>query len=295
MTGPPRGRGGCWALALALVALLSAVAPASASRARKAAPLGSVVETFVASAVLGQRVPIAVYLPPGYPGHGRHYPVLYLLHGNPGSGALMLDQLGVEAEVSALIDRHVIQPLVIVAPSDGPFAGTDTEWTDSSVLSNWRWGSFVTNELVGYVDSHFAACTDRAARAIGGLSMGAFGAMNDALHDLGAFGAVTLWSPYFVANVPAVSGAVGSPGWFSSSPLLYLPAMAGELRSLPLRVSFYDTADDLFYAQNLQFAALLAHLKVAYRFATVRGPHNYALWSKLLAGQLTWLSAGEHC
>src|SRR5579884_4191554 len=74
---------------------------------------GTAVRLEVASPALGgRRQPVDVYLPPGYASHPHaRYPVLYLLHGEPGPpGAFLLTvRMGVvEDELTAL---HHARPM----------------------------------------------------------------------------------------------------------------------------------------------------------------------------------------
>ncbi len=263
-----------------------------------AATAGPAVVTMTMwSAALRQRVQVLVYLPPGYPAPGVRYPVLYLLHGVPGSAPSMFSGLDLESRLTQLITRGAVPPMLVIAPSDGPTPATDTEWTDSPVQSSSRWGTFVSRDLVGWADATFPACADRGGRAIGGLSMGAFGAINLALHDLGEFGSVTMWSGYFLGNTPQIEGPEGSDGWWNDSPQEYLTTFLSQLRRDPLRISFYVGANDPFgfTAENVAFARLLSAHGIPYRFHIYPGGHDYALWSAHLASELTWLGQGLRC
>src|ERR687883_572283 len=91
---------------------------------------GRALRIEVASAALGGRhQPVDVYLPPGYASHPHErYPVLYLLHGEPGRpGAfLMTVRLGVvEDELTAL---QPAQPLILVMPFGSTGSFVDKEW-----------------------------------------------------------------------------------------------------------------------------------------------------------------------
>lgn len=282
-------------LTIGLVGTTSAGAGGSRPAAATRSSSGRLVTFSYHSRSLGHDVPVEVYLPPEYPKAGVKYPVLTLLHGLPGSGPQMLSDLNFVATVDKLIDSGQIQPLVVIAPSDGPTAGTDTEWINSQIIRTWRWGTLVDYELVAWADSTFQVCDLRSGRALGGISMGGFGAMNDALRALGEFGAVTLWSPYFVSNTPLVDGPAGSVTWREDSPLYNLSPDLSRLAQYPIKISFYVGKSDEFEPQDTSFAKLLTKDKLNYRFAVIPGGHDYALWRSELSGQLRWLSGVEHC
>ncbi len=263
--------------------------------ARRAKGTGSLTTSSMFSTSLGHDVQLVVYLPPDYSPSTTLYPVLYLLHGLPGSGPSMVRALDLQSQVDGLIDSKAIQPMIIVAPSDGPTRDTDTEWINSRTNPSARWGTFVSSDLVRWVEDNFSVCSTRSGTAIGGLSMGAFGAISNALRHLSEYGAVTLWSPYFVSNTPLVDGPVGSSSWLADSPLLNLPTLVTALRAEPLRISIYVGTSDEFYAQTVQFVHELSRYKLKRRFSAYDAGHSYRLWRSELATQLKWLSAGEHC
>jgi len=292
------------ALALAAAALLGGMPSAAAAppraRPRRPGPFAelagpAVVSVEVPSAALHRLVPTLVYLPPGYPRARARYPTLVLLHGVPGSGHQLFAKLDLANVLTALVRARRMPPTIVVAPSDGPSSGTDTEWEDSPVKPSSRWGTFVADDLARYLQGNLPVCTSRAAHAIGGLSMGAFGAVNLALRHPDEYGAATLWSGYFVANTPAIDGPRNSPEWRDDSPLYYLPTIARRVRESGLRLSFYTGRKDEFYAENVAFARLLGAERIPYRFQVLPGRHSWRLWRAELVPQLTWVGAVEHC
>ncbi len=253
----------------------------------------AVVQTSMWSASLERYVAVAVYLPPGFTRTGRRYPVLYLLHGVPGSARGMVKSLDLKRTLDRLIDDHRIGPMIVVAPSDGPLAKTDTEWENSPIIPKWKWGSLVTRDLVTWSENELPVCTTRSGRALGGLSMGAFGAINLALHNLAEYGSVTLWSPYFIGNTPRVEGRTGSRGWFDNSPLKYLPLIVQSLRRYRLHMSFYSSPGVPGFRSSVEFAAVLKRHHIPYRFT--RGLHSWRTWRDKFPSEMIWLSRYFHC
>jgi enterochelin esterase-like enzyme len=141
------------------------------------------------SVALHGRGSFLVYLPPGYASTTRHYPVLYLLHGNNQLAGAFL-QIGLQGELDSLIARHAIPPLIAVMIQGGRGA------------NNWRsyggrdYESYVL-EVQALVDRVLPTVPNRAGRAIAGDSMGGYGAMNVALAHPYRFGAVESWLGFF--------------------------------------------------------------------------------------------------
>ena len=103
-------------------------------------------------------------------------PVLYFLHGYPGSASDVFD-----AALPRLIDRLVAEgypPFVLAAPDGNGPSHRDTEWANA-VDGTDQFETFVTGNVIRAVEgSHLR---DRTRRAIAGFSMGGYGAVNLAL------------------------------------------------------------------------------------------------------------------
>ncbi len=129
------------------------------------------------------------YLPSGFAGTTRHYPVLYLLDGNDQPASAFLE-IGLQGELDTLIARRTIPPLIAVMIQGGPGA------------NNWRnvdglhYESYVL-EAQELVDRMLPTVADRAGRAIAGDSMGGYGSMNVALSHPERFSTVESWLGFF--------------------------------------------------------------------------------------------------
>ena len=151
------------------VALSGRAAPSSQSK---------ILSLGVPSAAMGKNVPTTVILPSGYESRpDRRFPVVYLLHGSGN------DQKTYACEpVLSLADRI---GAIVVAPYGGA-----SWWLDSPRLPKVRYETFVTRELVPYVDAHYRTVADRRGRAIAGHSMGGHGACFVGFGHTDLFGAV---------------------------------------------------------------------------------------------------------
>jgi S-formylglutathione hydrolase FrmB len=233
----------------------------------------------VSSAALGGRSqPVDVYLPPGYDSHpDRRYPVLYLLHGFPGKPQAFLETVRMGVVEDDLVARGRAQPLILVMPFGSTGQFTDKEWANGAG-ANQGWATFLARNVVRAVDANFRTVPTRAARAIGGLSEGGYGAINIALHSPGEFGVVESWSGYerpdklrsiFGANLALLG---------RNDPMAALPSVAPRLRALGTYFWIYSGASDRLRHQNALFAAKLARAGIPHRFFEPSGGHNWALW-----------------
>jgi len=133
-------------------------------------------------------MPYTVYLPPGYDADPTaRYPTVYMLHGMGGSNGEW-SGYGLFAAADALIASGRIKPIVIVLPQ-----GDQSYWFDHA--DGYLWGTHVANEVVPEVDALVRTRADRGSRAIGGLSMGAHGALQLAMNYPNVFGVVGAHAP----------------------------------------------------------------------------------------------------
>jgi enterochelin esterase-like enzyme len=242
---------------------------------------GSTVRLRVASAALGgRRQPVDVYLPPGYASHPhRRYPVLYLLHGEPGRPGAFLSTVRMGVVEDELVSLHRAQPLILVMPFGSTGTFTDKEWANG-VRPHEGWETFVARDLVRAIDRRFRAIPRGSARGIGGLSEGGYGAINIAIHHPGEFGLVESWSGYETADaLPSIFGR-NRKLVRANTPLDTLAAAAPGLRGAHTFFWLYTGLHDSshFVSQNVTFAALLREERVASRFRIFRGGHDWALW-----------------
>jgi S-formylglutathione hydrolase FrmB len=142
---------------------------------------GATVERMeVKSRAVGKQLPVTVVLPKDA-SDGDPRPLLVFLHGHGGDENGFLDEEMFEA-VARLGTRA---PIVAF-----PYGGDQSYWHDRAGGS---WGRYVTNEVIPAVARRFHARSDRVA--IGGISMGGFGAYDLARLHPGRFCAVGGHSP----------------------------------------------------------------------------------------------------
>lgn len=132
----------------------------------------------------------AVYLPPGYTAT-RRYPVVYLLHGLPGSASSFYDSLPIARVADTLISAGQAQPFIAVMPTGGPLTDQgDGEWAGV-------WERWLTEQVIPWVDSHLATQPSAAGRALAGLCAGGFGAIDIGLRHPALFSTLESWEGYF--------------------------------------------------------------------------------------------------
>src|SRR5207248_7850223 len=93
--------------------------------------------TFYSDA-LARTMPYSVYLPPGYDGSTRRYPVLYMLHGMSGTNDEWRGY-GIFDTADRMIRSHDLRPLIIVLPQ-----GDKAYWVDHALATDKEaWGRYM--------------------------------------------------------------------------------------------------------------------------------------------------------
>jgi enterochelin esterase-like enzyme len=220
-----------------------------------------------------------IYLPPGYddPANaGRRYPVVYLLHGYPGSPLDWVRAVPTQQLMDTMVADHLIQPMIVVAPN------ANGGWLHDSEMLNQVHGpqteTYLTRTVVGYVDAHFRTVPGQAGRAIGGMSSGGYGALNLGLRDQDLYSVILAEMPYGDPGRAALALLGGSRAlWAANAPDRYIPTMTFHHR---MAVDLLTGPDD---SQRREAARLARMLRA-------RGqPTAYTLVPG--AGH-TWRSAG---
>ena len=176
----------------AVVALVVVGGPLGSSDTRGA----EVLDLEIDSAAVERRQPVSVLVPEGAKDAGR--PLLVLLHGRGGDESSFLTQPFYDA-VAALGDRAPV-----IAFPDG---GDSSYWHDRETGG---WGSYVIDEVIP--EAIEVAGADPGRVAIGGVSMGGFGAFDLARLNPGSFCAAGGHSPALWVN-----GGESAPGAFDDA------------------------------------------------------------------------------
>jgi enterochelin esterase-like enzyme len=252
---------------------------------------GAIVQDAVVSTALGgQKRSFLVYLPYSYrtpQGQKKRYPVLYLLHGSPGQPKDWLNGGQASESADTLIATGQIPELILIIPDGNGRPGATPEWANS-FDQHQRIESYVTSDLVQYVDKHYRTIPDAAHRGLAGLSMGGFGAMNIAIHHPDIFGWVISLGGYYRAE-----GAIwGHNAAYiqANSPILTIQHTPAA-RKLHIYLGA-ATRDQPYYNDTLQFMDVLKNLHIPYYFDLENGYHSWRIWQIQIYHSYTWLKWG---
>jgi enterochelin esterase-like enzyme len=252
---------------------------------------GAIVQDAVVSAALGgQKRSFLVYLPYSYrtpQGQKKRYPTLYLLHGSPGQPKDWLNGGQASESADTLIATKQIAELILIIPDGSGRPGATAEWANS-FDQRQRIETYVTSDLIPYVDKHYRTIPDAAHRGIAGLSMGGFGAMNIAVHHPDLFGSVISLGGYYQAE-----GSI----WGHNSSYIQAnsPLLTIQHTRAAWKLHIYlgaATRDQPYYKDTQQFIAVLNKLHIPYRFDLQNGYHSWRIWQIQIYHAYSWLQWG---
>ena len=205
---------------------------------------------------------------------GEQCPTIYLLHGHSGDHK---NWLVVRPDLPEIADRDGI---IFVCP-DG---GYDSWYWDSPIIKEQRYETFVSKELISYIDQNLATFPDRNKRAITGLSMGGHGAMWLAIRHQDVFGAVGSMSGGLdIRPFPGSWGMKKYLGerdenldiWNNHTVINQL----SRLKDGDLAIIIDCGVDDFFFGVNKAVHERLLLQKVGHDFTTRPGGHNRTYWN----------------
>lgn len=236
------------------------------------------------SAAMKKNIKAVVITPDNY-STKTAYNVVYLLHGYSGNYA---DWVTNVPAIKHLSDQY---NLMIVCP-DGNYGSW---YFDSPIDSSWRYETYISKELVKYIDDHYSTSRSRTGRAITGLSMGGHGAFYLAFRHQDIFGAAgSMSGGVDIRPFPLnwdLSKRLGSfkdhpENWEKNTDvnLVYL------LTPGSLAITFDCGTADFFYGVNKELHKKLLERNIPHDFTVRPGAHTWEYWSNSILYQMLFFN-----
>jgi enterochelin esterase-like enzyme len=237
---------------------------------------GSVTRLWYKNPSAGMTRRMTVYTPAGYNEGTQKYPVLYLLHGMGGDEEAWMALGRMSQILDNLIAQGKVKPMIVVMPN-GNIVQEAAPGESSLGLAQPTMqqpktmdGTFEQTfpDIVKYVDSHFRTLTDKAHRAICGLSMGGFHSKFISAQYPDMFDYVGLFSAAIMPNKDATSPIYTNQEdklkiQFSKHPKLYWIGIGKS---------------DFLYKYNADFRKYLDDNKFPYKYMETDGGHIWRNW-----------------
>ncbi|MEO0898863.1 MAG: alpha/beta hydrolase family protein [Bacteroidota bacterium] len=214
------------------------------------------------------------------------FPVVYLLHGAFGNHTSWADY----APLEEMANKYQV---IFVCPD-----GESTSWyLDSPVDPKMRYESFMAYTLPAFVDTHYRTLSNRANRAICGLSMGGHGAFFLAMRHPDLWSAAASISgghnllPFPNSwDLPKRLGkkSTHKQNWETHSVVNQLEAY--QARKSMVKFQFDCGKDDFFFPVNEELHERMLDMKIPHSYLIKEGEHNWNYFSKALPDHLDFFA-----
>lgn len=208
-------------------------------------------------------------------------PVVYMLHGWPGSPASMIS--GIVKPLAAAFAKGT-KPFIAVFPDGNAITHADSEWADSydkkAMIETW-----ITKRVIPAVESDRIRSSKE--RAIVGFSMGGYGAAIIGLHHPELFTQIATLAGYFITD--DLTDA------FGSNTLIHTPSTYLK-RANKFTWFLAEGKDDYtvpIRGQDVSWASKLKKVKAKYVIQSPSGGHSFTFVAAeipLIAKWLVWPS-----
>lgn len=223
-----------------------------------------------------------VILPDGYDVQNEQgYPVVYLLHGHGGNHLSWLKVIKPE-----LPQLATSLNMIIVCPD-----GKNSWYWDSPLNPKSQYDTYVSKELITYVDRHYRTIKSPRGRAISGFSMGGHGALWLTIQHPDIFGACgSMSGGVDIRPFPANWDMAKSLGSYENNRTLWnsktVMTNIGKLaeNNIPLIVDCGQ--DDFFLEINEELHELMLKKKIQHTYIMTSGKHDSEYWNKAIEWHL---------
>jgi|SRR5436190_1036500 S-formylglutathione hydrolase FrmB len=235
------------------------------------------------SASMKKTIKAVVITPDDY-ANAKALPVVYLLHGYSGNYSdWVIKAKGFEKAVD-------LYQVIIVCPD-----GNNSWYWDSPVDSNFKYDTYVSKELVNWIDGKYKTIKDRRGRGITGLSMGGHGALYLALKHQDVFGAAgSMSGGVDIRPFPNNWDMALRLGKYSDHPDNWekytVMNMLHLLQPNSLAILVDCGTEDFFYKVNENLHQQLLYRNIPHDYFSRPGAHNWNYWTNAIQYQLLFMS-----
>ena len=252
-----------------------------------AAEAQSVDTVAVWSASMKKNIKNVVITPAAYQtDKDARFPVVYLLHGATGDYTNWIKKAPFLPELASRYG------MIIVCPDGNPYSW----YWDAPADSTSRYETYMTRELLPYIDQHYRTIASREGRGITGLSMGGQGAFYLSFRHQDLYGACASMSGGLdIQSFPAnenMEKRLGSQAeyperWaqYSIMNQLYL------LKPGSLKILFDCGTSDSFYPVNERLHELMRYRRIDHDFISRPGSHSWSYWTNSVKYHLVFFDS----
>ncbi|MFS0489226.1 alpha/beta hydrolase [Leadbetterella byssophila] len=237
----------------------------------------------VPSASMNKSIKNVVILPDSYDKESE-FPVLYLLHGYSGNHSSWIKT---KPELPQLASLY---KMIIVCPD-----GQNSWYWDSPENPSMRYETYVSKELVGYMDQTYKTKKSPSGRAVTGLSMGGHGGLWLGIRNQNVFGACGSMSggvdirpfPNNWEMKKSLSELADKPeNWENHTVINQLH----KIQPGKLSIMIDCGTGDFFYAVNKALHEKLLYMNIPHDYTERPGVHNGDYWKVAIEYQMLYFS-----
>ena len=225
-----------------------------------------------------------IVLPEKYLSGYINFPVLYLLHGWSGC----YRDWSRHTDIGILADKYGI---IIVCP-DGGYAGW---YIDSPLVEDSQYETYISDEVVAFVDEHYRTIAEKDGRVICGLSMGGHGAISmlarhpDIYCAAGSMsGVMELTSSSKKYGLTELLGdyKINKDNWEKNSCINLASRLAEKNKGIIIDCG----VDDFLVKGNRKMHKKLLKLKIDHDYYERPGKHGWNYWTNALEYHILFFS-----
>ena len=230
-----------------------------------------------------KQIKCVVIKPKSYGTENVIFPVVYLLHGYSGSYDNWIKK------VPALVSYATSMNVIIVCP-DGGFSSW---YFDSPIDSTYQYETFISTELVNYIDVNYRTIKNANARALTGLSMGGHGGIYVGLQYPQIFGAIGSMSGALDASLIKkgyeVEKRLGDTTIFAQNWKTHSTfTMVDTIKPTNQKIIVDCGTEDFVLSFNEELHKRFMKRKIKHDYILRPGKHDWAYWSNAVYYQLVF-------
>jgi len=107
--------------------------------------------------------------------------------------------------MTMLLADHLVQPMIVVSPTVATSWASDSECLNA--VGGAQFETYLTRDVVGFIDRRYWTISQASGRAIGGMSSGGYCALNLGLRHQHEFSMILAHEPYGTPGSSARSWA----------------------------------------------------------------------------------------
>lgn len=220
-----------------------------------------------------------VILPKGYD-NSKQYPVVYLLHGYGGNAK---NWIGIKPSLPQ--DASDLQ-LIIVCPD-----GRNSWYWDSPVNPKMQYETYVSKELVDFIDKKYSTVKSPKGRAITGLSMGGHGGLWLGIRHQDVFGACgSMSGGVDIRPFPNNWEMKKSIGTYKENTSVWeehtVINQINKIEPNSLEIIIDCGIDDFFFEVNQKLHEKLLYNNILHDYIVRPGRHDGKYWNNAIDYQL---------